>query len=124
MRAPIKSIIRVEDILSWIKRDFPGVVLSPVPYLIGHTPRGTPFVTLCSGGIKREGDPAPVLCLDAKLAEVYYQDSLKQYIEANGPGVLCWRQLPTMETVLTHGVDRYFVWSRLCVEKEVTHEDK
>lgn len=111
-------------VAKWIKEDFPELLISSVPYDTYQTPRGTPFVTLCSGGIKPEGEPVPLLCLTAELAEAYYWQSLRNYIKANLPGKLCWRTRPVIQTVVANNITRYFIWSRLCIEKETANEDQ
>ena len=121
----IKTINRIESILAWVRANFPEIVLSQEVFDKGFTAGGQAFDTLCSGGIKRESDPVPLLCITPECADFYYRESLKRYIETFSPGKLCWRTLPVLEEILCLGTFRYFVWSRLCIEKEIaTNEDK
>lgn len=113
-----------EAIALWLKAEFPDLEIDSTIYKTAYTSKGRYFDILCSGGIKQEGQPAPVLCLTPELAEILYRRALKHYIKLGMPGgKLLWRQPPEMETVTFAGHTRYFVYSRLCIEKEFSDED-
>lgn len=89
-------------------------------------PTGEPYLELCSGGFKSEGDCAPCLCLNKAVAVSTWRAALLEY-EAKLPGVLYWRIKPELESVKIRtdrsgtGDDEetwWFVYSRLLISNK------
>ena len=84
-------------------------------------PTGEPYIELCSGGVKNEGDDrAPCLCARKEIAVSSWRLALLDY-EAKKPGILYWRVMPEMDEVVISGrkdvpdTTYYFVYSRLLI---------
>lgn len=85
---------------------------------------GEPYVTLCSGGAKKEGGSVPAWYATHDLARDAYLRTVRQYGDAQGRGVLYWRTPPEMDSVTVQAVDEhqtkehvtlYSVYSRLLI---------
>jgi hypothetical protein len=69
---------------------------------IGHTwiaPTGEPYVVICSGGMKEEGQHTPALCSSAELAVKLWFEAAMEYarsIAVLGRYTLYWRIVPEL----------------------------
>ena len=80
-------------------------------------PTGEPYVALCSGGIKGDGDQWPCGCASPDIALNVYRITLFDYV-ATRPGILYWRIQPEIEEWVTLGeIDHtwYAFYSRLAI---------
>lgn len=78
----------------------------------GTCPTGEPYVVICCGGIKEEGQRVPVICSTEELAIKYFKQSLKEYVESKPTGTLYWRWLPELHT---REDGRYYAYCRLAI---------
>lgn len=91
-------------------------------------PTGERYVTVCSGGVKLEGDPVPALCATEELAIKLFKDALREYVQSRlsekPNGTLYWRKPPEVSTVhlkaenlsyKEQGYVVYFVYCRVVI---------
>lgn len=82
-------------------------------------PNGEPYVSLCNGGIKPEGEPMPCWADTPDDAITGWLDAATTYATERGRrgGVLYWREKPELEAGRIRGQKRvrYAVYSRLLV---------
>ena len=90
---------------------------------------GEQYVTICSGGVKPEGNPMPAWYATHELAREAYIKAVLNYgsIVANADGqlsriVLYWRTPPEMESL--PGTDLFSVYSRLLISAKPSKVDR
>ena len=81
-------------------------------------PTGEPYVTLAIGGIKREGQPMPVVCNTEQEAIDGWKQSFDEYA-ASRTGRLYWRHRPEIETK----DDKVVVYCRLIITDKPAREE-
>jgi len=62
----------------------------------GKAPTGEHYVTICSGGVKAEGEFPLAYCLDQQTAIRLWRDAIMAYA-ADKRGTLYWREEPMIE---------------------------
>lgn len=88
---------------------------------IGNTSKnsnGDAYVTLCCGGVRKEGEKLPVLCSTTELVVDFWKKSFLEYVETlniKGSKKLWWRNHPTLEEVNVNGEEYFQIHSRLVV---------
>lgn len=93
----------VRGAVAFVNVEFDG----PSTAYIGTDPHFM-YVTLCSHGIKPQGEPAPAYESPQEAIELY-GDQLRAMVKENPGKMLAWRERPS----LTRDGDRYRVYSRL-----------
>lgn len=76
--------------------------------------RGSPYLTLCSHGIKPQGEEAKKYESEEK-AWASYWEQLAAYVGERRKGVLHWRRQPVLIEDMPHG---FFVVSRVLLTNE------
>lgn len=86
------------------------------------TENGTPYIAFCSGGVKPEGSPIPVLASTIDRAVEQWYWSCAQFLIQNyahpEDHILIWRVRPQMNTILggDENTEYYSVYSRFAIE--------
>jgi len=61
-------------------------------------PNGIPYIAVCSGGVKEEGEPHPVKCLTEEIgAELWLVAAIRVANARCRKGILYWREEPVWD---------------------------
>jgi hypothetical protein len=62
-----------------------------------HAPTGEPYVTVCAGAIKAEGELSPCMCSSPELAIKLWLQTAREYAPPSDRKTLYWRELPVLD---------------------------
>lgn len=69
-------------------------------YTTAYAPGGECFISLCAGGVKKQGEVFPCWYASEELAKVAYAKTLQEYkVQFSPLSVLCWRTPPEITTL-------------------------